>query len=374
MGEDNKILIKYTLKDIRAMSFARSYSGIFNKILLFWLGFLILVCIAFVPIIVVASAEDPEFLFILPLLALAILFFSGIFLLPGTMAYLIQRNNYKKSKLLGELQCYEFNEEAVRISSSSGSFSLIWNDIFKVQELKPGFLIYSSPVKVFIIPRRCFTSQEQLDKFRSVLSSRVDKKKLKLKRYHIGKNSPDFGEVLYTDPVEKTCEHHEDDLLLELNFSLIRKDILSTNFKLYYTSPGGLIITGIGVLSLYGYVRCLLTLGYNLFPILPLGVLFTFFVPFLIYINSSKQFKEDTALQKSFTYKFYNDEYIVEHPSGINRIRWSDLVKAKETKTAFLLYISTQMIHVIPKRVFEQNKEGLNTLGKVIRDRVQNRK
>lgn len=367
-----KLYIKYTMKDIKACNFARVYSGALVKIKYFISLFLVLAALYAILGTAYLFSDDGVLLFIV--LAFVFLLIVITFL-PGILLYLIYMNNSKDGGLISILQCFDILDDRIIITSNRGGFTLLWSDVHKVSELKPCFMIYSSPAKIFLIPRRCFENQEQLNLFIKILKDHVDRKKLKLKGYRLKKSMPDSGEPFNTEPTGqngKDADSSGDNPILELKFSLIEKDLLSFNFWSYYTSPAGLIITGIGALILFGYVRNLVEYERNLLVALFLGLLFVFIFPLTIYLRIHKQFQKDSVFNKPFTYRFFEDYYQIDYSSGSSRHFWTDHVKIAESKTTFSFFITKQMVHLIPKKVLnEQANELLLLKSLVEKNRVK---
>ena len=159
--------------------------------------------------------------------------------------------------MLHNLNCVEVSNDKFAVRTLESSFSLLWEEIYKIEELKPCFLIYYSPVKINVIPRRCFISQEQLDEFLNILRNNVSKKKLKLKNYKLKKSLPDFGEVIKTDEITHAQENEWTDEgekpEITIKYELLKKDLLRINFKMYYSKPADIILTLLGVFLLYLY-------------------------------------------------------------------------------------------------------------------------
>lgn len=358
------INIKYTLKDLKDFSLAKTRTGILNKISL-TISVLLTIFIVLVTVVFIFILSEVKWLLIsVPLMILPIIITWGLTLLPGFMLYQKQQSDFKRSKLLGLLQCLKISEDRMDIYSENGSFSLQWNDVYKVQELKPCIIIQSSPGKIFIIPRRCFCNQEQLDLFINILDSKVDKKKTKLKRYKLRNSMPDYGEIKVYENTNKAMELKDEqgEPIIELQFSLSKNEYIAMNFWLYYTKPVGLIITVIGIILMVSSIRMFSLSEVNSITPLLMGIAFTFLMPVMLYSNSIKRFKRDAALQKPYTYKFYEDCFVVEHPSGTSRIRFGDLVKVTEIKTAVLFFVTTQIAHIIPKRVLKGREYEFKTL------------
>lgn len=371
MQEILSINVKYTLKDLKAFSFAKARSGfrmvgfIFCIILTIFFAYGIVLAVLTIPSVVVIFMS-------LTSMVVPALLIWGFYLLPAFLTYSQLRTSFIKSRLLGLLQCYRFFDDRLEICSENGNFSLLWNDIYKVQELKPCFIIQSSPGKMSLIPRRCFESQEQLDLFIDIMKSRMENNKIKLKGYRLKNSNPDYGEIKYYENIDKAAglEIEQGEPILEVQFSLLKNDYLDFNFRLYYTKPTGLILTAIGILLLAATIRnFILSIG-NPILSLVLGIVFTFALPLKLYYSSVKCYERDAALQKPYIIRFYSEYFVVEHPSGTNKIKFCDLVKVTEFKSAILLFVTTQIAHIVPKRVFEGREDKLIAIRDLLRQRV----
>jgi hypothetical protein len=299
-----KMYIKYTMKDIRACIFARVFSGVLMKTRFFLVLFLALV--ALFTILGTADLFSGENRILLPIMLASVFFLVAITFLPGILLYLTYMISSKENRLINILQCFDILDDRITITSKSGCFTLLWSDVHKISELKPCFIIYSSSSKAFLIPRRCFENQEQLGLFINILKDHVDIKKLKLKGYRLKKSMPDSekpfdaelvgesepaGQFDLVDQNWKEADSSGDNPILELQFSLTERDLLSFNFRVYYTSPTGLIFTGIGALFLFGYIRNLVEYGYNPIGGLLIGLSFVFISPLSILLRIHRQFK-----------------------------------------------------------------------------------
>lgn len=378
MERNLRINVKYTLKDIKDFCFAKTLSKPFNKVFLILKGLVFILYIISIPVIILLPIQDKFFmLFMLFVSAIPIIIMIGAAVLPFILFYFSQTNNYKKSKLMEKFQCFELNDEAITIFSSDSSFTVKWNDIYQIQELKPCFLIFTSPGKSFLLPRRCFSDEGQLNEFVGLFTTKLQKSKLKFKRYKLGKISPDAGEIEIKKPSQEPiqqADQEKDTQLFNLSFSLFKKDIIEANFILYYTKPVGIIITVIGAAFILSFLASLLTHKNSSIMSLVFGIMFTLFVPIMMYTNTSKRFENDAALKKPYNYKFFKDYFVIDHPSGVVKIRWDELVKVTEIKTAYLLFASTQIAHIIPKSVIISDEEKHRILRELIKDKLTKQK
>lgn len=363
MNDTVKINIKYRLKDFRDFSFAKSFMGVTNKILLIPAAVLGILMIMGLTFAIFLSFWDPYILvMIISPCIIAILFISAFLFLPVIVNYLVYKRSFMKSKALQGLNCLEFTREKYTISSADGMTSLKWEEIYMFQELRNLMILYLSPLKMTIIPKRCFESQEQIDELKDILRKCLPKNKLKLKNYKFERFSPDYGEVEFKNEsctvVEFDGDNVEDNPELTLDVSLEKKDLLSTYFILLYKKPAGIIITLVGL--------CLIILNVKNFEInspsfflLVLGITFVFLMPLMLIINSDRAYNNDQLIQKTVKYKIYKDYYMVNHPSGMSRTEFANLVKIVETRSAILLFVTTQICHIIPKRIFVGKEEEL---------------
>jgi hypothetical protein len=279
---------------------------------------------------------------------------------------LIQRYSFQTSKFLSVPQFVEFHDLGMEMSSLNGNSTLWWRDVYTVQELKPCFVIYRSPEKYFLIPRRCFHNQGEVELLRRLIIEKVDKKKRKLKKYHLGKVEPDDGQISNPGLVEGLAEDSEAVPLIELNFSLMKNEFLAYNFEHYYTYPTGIILTLAGIaIATPNLINFIKNTNYNS-SLLIFGLMLIFLTPVVLYINVSRQFN-DVSLKMRYSFKIYEDYLILNHPAGVNRVRWANLVKGIEHRSAILLYITPYLAYIIPKRIFAGNEAGLEKLRQLMK-------
>jgi hypothetical protein len=374
MNEHIQIYVRLKLKDIRDYSISKSFTG-FSKFSFIFSLFLLLL---FSTTIFSVAAYIPS----TPILVGLILFYLIIVVLVSNLPmlfanYIICKNNFTKSKLLWNLECYNFSKNEIKTSSSNGTNTIKWTDIYKIQELKACFQIFLSPNKFFLIPRRCFSSTEELNTFCGIIISNLDKNNLKLKKYKLKYSSPDYCENidLCKDTINTTIEKP----LFTIQHSYIKKDFLIFKFKQYYKSPAGIVITLLGLLFAQKFIQYLTSKpvfldsdsGYSytvvLVVLLLLGIECIFIMPSYLYRSISKQFKYDKALSKPITFKFYHDFFIAENLSATNKIHWNDLLKATRTNSSLMLWISKSSAYIIPINSFSKLEYTLLT--KILHER-----
>lgn len=360
MQEIMNVNVKMTLKDLKEYCFALSMSG-FNKVFLI-IG--IILCVLLTMTVALFAILTRNIWNMIPTTILLIFVIAGFNLLPTVIMYLVHRSSYNKSKLAKELQSYCFFDDRLEISSESGKFILSWKDVYRIQEYRPCFAIQSAPGKTFLIPRRCFESQEHLDVFLNIMRSQSNVTRLRLKGYRLKNSNPDYGEILckesYGQAVES--ENEQGEPVLQIEFSLQLSDYLRFSFRHYYTKPKGLILTAIGVLLLAALIRGLiLGIGVLFFPLV-FGILLTVLMPLMIYYNSIKAYKKDAAIQESYIFMFFEHYFILRHIKGVSRIKYTDLLRVTERKTAIFLYLSNELAYIIPKGAFDSEEDKLIAL------------
>ncbi|HEY8349029.1 MAG TPA: YcxB family protein [Clostridia bacterium] len=418
MQEVLNINVKITPKDLIAFSFTKARSGIR------FIGFILYIIVAVLLITGIVTAvlgfDDAELkAFTVRMFSVLLILIQVLYLVPALSMYLRLRNSFRKSRLLQAVQHYRIFDDRIESWSENERVALPWKDVYFIYELKPCFAIYPAPGMVFLIPRRCFASQEQLDLFISVLESEADRKKIRLKKYKLKNSSPDFDEtgMKIRDMNENRGTEHQDademkgtngvneaneakgpneimggnidaaqtagsgighatqdreeanvqeNPVLETEFMLLRKEYINLSYRLFYTKPGGLIMTAVGILFAALSARGFILDSGKPWVLLAPALIFTLYPPLAIYFGGRKHYDRNAALQKPKTMKFYNDHFVIVHPSGTSSINFSDLVKITEEKTAILLYVTDRLVHIIPKRVFEGRADDLLALRKLL--------
>ncbi|HEX9059419.1 MAG TPA: YcxB family protein, partial [Clostridia bacterium] len=267
-------------------------------------------------------------------LSLITLVFYMIMLLPAMdLAALLRyrriRVNYEKSPLFKEPTCYEFCNEHIVISSRNSNAKVKWDDLFRIVELKPCFMIYTSSNKYLILPKRFLKSQEQLELLRSLFVDKINAKKLKIKSYPLKEITPYTDELFDTQEVMENIEEIDvsgDKSLVEMGFFLEKGDVLSMNFRVLYKTPSVLIFTFIG-LSITAFYFVSLRTEDPPVQRLILGLVFTFIFPILIFINVNRTFGKGSTSKNIIKYRFYDGYYIVESGTSTAKVKWCNLNK-----------------------------------------------
>lgn len=95
--------------------------------------------------------------------------FGALFLfIPFGMRKAILKS-YKTNKLLQKPQCYEINHDGIHITSEYTNSSIKWSDLYKAKDTKLNFLLYLSKQQAYVLPKRCFSSVEEVQFMQEVI-------------------------------------------------------------------------------------------------------------------------------------------------------------------------------------------------------------
>ena len=101
--------------------------------------------------------------------------------------------------------------------------------------------------------------------------------------------------------------------------------------------------------------------------LLPLVVLVITFGA--VYFNAKKQMATNRILSERHHYVFSESGIEATAPSSSGRIAWQNVYAAHETKTNFLIFISKNLMYVIPKRCFA-DAEQVATFKSLLRSQL----
>ncbi|MCF6262717.1 MAG: YcxB family protein [Xanthomonadales bacterium] len=81
----------------------------------------------------------------------------------------------------------------------------------------------------------------------------------------------------------------------------------------------------------------------------------------LIPFNAKKQYKQNRALRNEITMEITEQGVNFKSESGESKLKWSDIHKWKSSGEIYLLYITSNMFHMVPSRALP-NEEMLEML------------
>lgn len=187
MQETVKMNVKLSIKDIRHFIFGEYYNRI-KVTFIICAGITAIVFILFT----IASLSILDWFLFTALLVNPVLLLLAMTMLKPVVRYIVMSSFYKKQKNFSIAHWYEFSQFAINAASETDRQTYHWNYIFKIEEFRAGFQIYTAPDQLLIIPRRCFTSQAQLDLFYTLITSNLSSSKLDLKKHRSAKFTPDW--------------------------------------------------------------------------------------------------------------------------------------------------------------------------------------
>lgn len=374
--QELKIYVKNELKDYKEYCFARLRpNAIRDTLISISLGFIILLF----AVIRTSLREKPYAMltFFLIYFTITVLILSLFSLgYESLMAYLKYRRIkeiYESNSRFRESECYEFDDNSFITHSKEGTSSVLWNKFYKVVELKPCFLFYTTPSENIIFPKRFLKSQEQLQELRGFLTGKIDRKKLKLKKYPLKYSEPYNGNEFDTNNMGEVSEEKnvsDSTPVMEIKFSPLKSDMIGMNLRIIYRKFSTLIPTFTGVFIIISDILNLGSGKLSRTQTLILGLILILFSPIMVLVSANRHFKNGANV-KIIKYRFYKEYYIIETDSEPTRIEWSDLYKIVETRKAFMLYVTKQIVHFIPKREIQKKEKQYNKLKKMIDDKKE---
>lgn len=170
--------VKLELKDCNQFAFQMTYSNPAIKSYTF-LGLFLLVCTPIMFWQVLSKGGSIP----VPIYCLAGGFILFVFLMPLT-AKSFAKKMVSLNKFYQEEQNYFLGNEGIEVKTDSTMKKIMWNEIFKVRELKDSFVILPSITidSAFIFPKRLFDSETQMKDFKDFLVKNIEPKKLKLQK------------------------------------------------------------------------------------------------------------------------------------------------------------------------------------------------
>jgi hypothetical protein len=90
------------------------------------------------------------------------------------------------------------------------------------------------------------------------------------------------------------------------------------------------------------------------------------------YFSAKRQLTSNKALSEPLRYNFSESGIDSIAPSSSGHTSWSNIYEAYETKHNFLLFISRNMMHTIPKRCF-RDREQINAFKDLLRAKLSSK-
>jgi hypothetical protein len=153
---------------------------------------------------------------------------------------------------------------------------------------------------------------------------------------------------------------------IELTVDLELSDLLRANYwhffqrtRLKWALP---LVLGVTVLSMWRWAAHPDEVGALAFLvglILPLSLLTGLLAGVAaVYIGARKSLATNKSLREDIHYRFSTTGITATAPSSSGSTTWENVYSAFETRNAFLIFISHNIMYVIPKRCFRDNEQA----------------
>ncbi|MGV3640665.1 MAG: YcxB family protein [Adhaeribacter sp.] len=156
-GASVSLQVKINLWNYRALIYQITYSNL-------WIIYLTGLGIAGAFYSIIYPPEDFSFALIFPIFVLMV----------PVSVYFQTHKTYTSSKNLKEEMNFYIDAEHIRVSGESFSSSSSWKSLHKVKETKAWFLLYTSNMVAYIIPKESFKTAEDLSLFKRFIINTPD--------------------------------------------------------------------------------------------------------------------------------------------------------------------------------------------------------
>jgi hypothetical protein len=158
--------VQLTKKDVLYLS----YKSILNDFIIgLGTGALILGLIYYVSVTVEGRGKS-----------IILLGMTGVILSVIGIIYLINIKAFSNEKIRELNTRYSFSQFAIEIEGAEGLSVLEWGSIYNLEETSRYFLIYRDKEAFYVIPKRYFNSDGELDDIRKLFVRHMDESKLEL--------------------------------------------------------------------------------------------------------------------------------------------------------------------------------------------------
>lgn len=240
------------------------------------------------------------------------------------------------------------------------------------------FMICVHQGLAFVIPKRVFKHQEELDRFLRIITKNVEPIKLQLKGCKI--DQVDFDEESINnlstvsidapsiDTPSKEVLDSDEKSLEYFSFRLNKSMCRNIAFTIYIKSRYGKVITFLGIIFFVTWLFNIKNIDLdNLFAIYVLTILciIVSLIPYRLVRDMLKDLERaDKADGCNIAYN--TNLLILYLPEGDMKIEWKELLEVKEYKAFYLLNISPRIFYPIPKSIFNSESEKLKQLKEII--------
>lgn len=82
----------------------------------------------------------------------------------------------------------------------------------------------------------------------------------------------------------------------------------------------------------------------------------------IIPFNAKRQYKQNRSLRSAISIHLSEQELSFKAETGESNFQWSDIHKWKHGRGVYILYITSNMFHIVPSRVLEKENELVTLL------------
>lgn len=144
-----------------------------------WIYVLVALLVALILVMLIKSKNSTGEINVLYAMCFGIVCVLFVYMILNSVIRIIRSAKKEEAK---PMFSYTFTKGGVHCESGGRSFDLPWTNVYKVTETEPMFLVYINKDSAFIVPKRCFKSEEDISEFRSNLlfaPRKTSKKKAK---------------------------------------------------------------------------------------------------------------------------------------------------------------------------------------------------
>ena len=162
-----EISFRLTLQDLQKVYF--------HTLLRLWLLIPLVLCMIAVVALSAWMDQMTHTSYLIPILRFVTVA-AALVAISFALPYLLARNTMRTSAAFnGDLR-YTFDEKGVGATTSASQSQMGWAGFHRAAELKDFFLLYMSSRVFHIVPKRSFSSADQLEAFKALLRSRMEGK------------------------------------------------------------------------------------------------------------------------------------------------------------------------------------------------------
>ena len=247
---------------------------------------------------------------------------------------------------------YTFSADGIAIKSKTINSLLLWDEVYHISEYPSCFTIGVSTSSNGIIPRRCFTTEQELRDFRSIVSSYLSASRWSLKDIPLGLSRPDTNtEDSFNDTIpfqdQMECKYSITFQIKENEAKafIAARYVIDRSFKRKAVFLAYII--GIQIWLLIDQPLILLAL-----------VSLMIFLNYRQYHTFQKNNLEDLKTNKIFwkekTVSFFTDRFIGETKTKHDEHYWNISMRIKTCRAGLIIYQHSTPKLFIPARAIDQ--------------------